>query len=105
MPRTITLAIPEAPPRGAANPTADTTAGAAPATARPPAATLRLGILDNSKPNAELLLKGLIERSAAAARFQSVLFVSKPNAATHAPAEILDELAAGADLVISAMGD
>lgn len=101
MPNTITLAIPEAPARNAAP------AGAATAVPRRTASgkALRLGILDNSKPNAELLLKGLIERSAAASKFASVLYVSKPNAASHAPRELLDQLAEGADLVISAMGD
>ena len=63
------------------------------------------GVLDNSKPNADLLLKGLLERISASSRFASVLVVRKPNAALCAPREVLDQLAEGADLVFSAMGD
>jgi len=92
----ITLAVPEAPPRD--------TVHAAARHART-GTGIRLGVLDNSKPNAELLLKGLLERVGASARFESVLFLSKPNAAIRAPKETLDQLAEGADLVISAMGD
>jgi len=96
MSSTITLAIPEAPQRSMAfQPSRHTKAGTG----------LRLGVLDNSKPNAELLLKGLLERISASVKLESVLFLSKPNAAIGAPRETLDQLAAGADLVISAMGD
>lgn len=96
MSKLITLAIPEAPPRALVHAVAER--------ARP-AGRLRLGVLDNSKPNAAALLQGLVERSAAATRFASVLFLAKPNAPSPAPPEILEQLATGADLVISAMGD
>ncbi len=96
MSNTITLANPEAPARTTVN---------APARSAKAGAGIRLGVLDNSKPNAELLLKGLLERIGASAKFESVLFLSKPNAAINAPREVLDQLAEGADLVISAMGD
>ncbi|MGE0797771.1 MAG: hypothetical protein AB7G13_06840 [Lautropia sp.] len=92
----ITLAIPEAPPRSTASD------GALQAKA---GTGIRLGLLDNSKPNADLLLKGLLDRVSTSVGFESVLFVSKPNAATYAPREVLDQLEKGADLVISAMGD
>lgn len=92
----VTLANPEAPARTTVN---------APARSVRSGSGIRLGILDNSKPNADLLLKGLLERVAASAKFESVLFLSKPNAAINAPRETLDQLAEGADLVISAMGD
>lgn len=103
----ITLAIPEAPPGRAPG----VAAGAPVPRARHTGPGIRLGVLDNSKSNAELLLKGLVERFKASAppalanSITSVLFLSKPNAAIHAPPEILDQLAAGADVVISACGD
>lgn len=97
MSNTITLAIPEAPARRAVN--------APVQRARSAAGGIRLGVLDNSKPNADLLLKGLLERLGASVRLESVLYVRKPNAAVRATGELLDELAEGADLVISAMGD
>ena len=103
----ITLAIPEAPPGHAPG----VAAGAPVPRARRSGPGIRLGVLDNSKSNAELLLKGLVERinalapTAFASSIVSVLFLSKPNAAIHAPPEILDQLAAGADVVISACGD
>lgn len=93
---TVILANPEAPPRSAT--TARTGRAAS-------GAGLRLGVLDNSKANADLLLKGLLERLGASARFASVLYARKPNAAINAPREVLDELAAGADVVFSAMAD
>lgn len=93
---TITLAIPEAPARSDAQARARRTT-----TAR----GVRLGILDNSKPNAELLLRGLLDRIAASTRLESVLYLSKPNAAINAPSEVLDQLEEGADVVFSAMAD
>lgn len=92
----ITLAIPEAPLRSATQAAARQGANGA---------GIRLGVLDNSKPNADLLLKGLLERVAASSRLQSVLVLRKPNAALAAPAAILNELAANTDLVVSAIGD
>jgi hypothetical protein len=96
MSHTIILANPEAPSRSAAP---------ARALQGKTGSGIRLGVLDNSKPNADLLLKGLLERISASSRFASVLVVRKPNAALCAPREVLDQLAEGADLVFSAMGD
>ena len=96
MSRKITLVVPEAP---------------APA----PAATaeqrktgkdgLRLGILDNSKGNADHLLKFLVEGVKALVPVASVVSLRKGSVSLPAPKEILDQLTAEADFVVSAMAD
>lgn len=66
---------------------------------------LRLGILDNSKGNADHLLKFLVKGVRAALPVASVISLRKSSVSLPAPAGILDRLAAEADCVVSAMAD
>lgn len=66
---------------------------------------LRLGILDNSKSNADHLLGMIIEGVKAKLPVASVVALRKPSPAAGASPDVLDRLAAEADCVISAMAD
>jgi hypothetical protein len=96
MSKKVTLVVPEAP---------------APATAAVQAQRkfaqggLRLGILDNSKGNADHLLKFIIDGIKAQVPVASVVALRKGSVSLPAPNDILDRLAAEADVVVSAMGD
>ena len=87
--------IPEAPPP----------ADAALAGARKSAGGLRLGILDNSKSNADHLLQMIIDDVKTKLPVTSVATLRKPSPAAGADAKVLEELAESADCVISAMAD
>ena len=66
---------------------------------------IRLGVLDNSKGNADHLLKFIVDSVKAAVPVTSVVIQRKASVSLPAPAEILDKLAEEADVVISAMAD
>ena len=66
---------------------------------------VRLGILDNSKGNADHLLRFIAEGVKAAVPVASVVTARKGSVSLPAPAEILDRLTAEADFVVSAMAD
>lgn len=66
---------------------------------------IRLGILDNSKANADHLLNLIIEGVKKEFKVDSVVIKRKPTSSRPATDQILDELAQEADLVISAMAD
>ena len=66
---------------------------------------LRLGILDNSKGNADHLLRFIAEGVKAAVPVASVVMTRKGSVSLPAPAEVLDRLTAEADFVVSAMAD
>jgi len=66
---------------------------------------VRLGVLDNSKGNADHLLKMIVEGVRAQVPLASVTVARKPYVSMAAPAETLDQLAQEADVVISAMAD
>lgn len=66
---------------------------------------LRIGILDNSKGNADHLLAFLIEGLRAQVNVASVVTMRKPTAARPAEAHVLDNLHKEADFVVSAMAD
>lgn len=66
---------------------------------------LRLGVLDNSKGNADYLLKFIVEGVTAAVPVASVVSLRKGSVSLPAPGAILDQLAAEADFVVSAMAD
>lgn len=66
---------------------------------------IRLGVLDNSKSNADHLLNFIIEGVKKEFKVDSVVVKRKPASSRPAPEEVLDELAKEADLVISAMAD
>ena len=66
---------------------------------------IRLGVLDNSKGNADHLLNFIIEGVKREFKVDSVVMKRKPASSAPATNEILDELAKEADLVVSAMAD
>jgi len=66
---------------------------------------LRVGVLDNSKGNADHLLRFMVEGMQAGLPVKSVVSLRKDNVSLPAPAAILDRLAREADVVVSAMGD
>jgi len=93
----VKLVIPYAPPP----------AGASEATAQRgiSAKGIRLGILDNSKGNADHLLRMVVEGVRKEVTLSSVVSLRKPFVSMAAPDEILEQLAKEADVVISAMAD
>lgn len=66
---------------------------------------LRLGVLDNSKGNADHLLNFIIEGVKQDFKVASVVVKRKPASSAPATAQVLDELAREADLVVAAMAD
>ena len=66
---------------------------------------IRLGILDNSKSNADHLLRFIVDRVKLEVPIQSVVTLRKASVSLPASGEILDRLAAEADVVVSAMAD
>ena len=66
---------------------------------------LRLGVLDNSKGNADHLLRFIVEGVKAAVPVASVVSLRKDTVSLPAPGAILDQLAMEADFVVSAMAD
>lgn len=68
-------------------------------------AGIRLGILDNSKANADYLLNLIVEGVKKEYKVDSVVVKRKPTSSRPATDQVLDELAKEADLVISAMAD
>jgi len=66
---------------------------------------LRLGVLDNSKGNADHLLRFIVEGVRAVLPVASVVMARKGNVSLPAPGEVLDQLTREADFVVSAMAD
>ena len=66
---------------------------------------IRLGVLDNSKSNADHLLDLIVEGVKKEFKVDSVVVKRKPASSRPATDELLDELAKEADLVVSAMAD
>ena len=66
---------------------------------------LRLGILDNSKGNADHLLRFIVAGVKALVPVASVVTLRKGSVSLPAPQDILDQLSAEADFVVSAMAD
>jgi hypothetical protein len=66
---------------------------------------IRLGILDNSKANADHLLNLIVDGVKQEFNVSSVVVKRKPASSRPATDQVLDELAQEADLVISAMAD
>jgi len=66
---------------------------------------IRLGVLDNSKGNADHLLRFVVEAVKAQVPIASVVSLRKGSVSLPAPAEILDQLEKEADVVVSAMAD
>ncbi|MDP2242261.1 MAG: hypothetical protein Q8K18_19150 [Burkholderiales bacterium] len=97
MSQKITLVIPEAPTPESDSPVVQQRAKAQ--------GGIRLGILDNSKGNADHLLKFLVDGVRAAMPVASVVSLRKDSVSLPAPAAILEQLAAEADCVVTAMAD
>ena len=66
---------------------------------------LRIGVLDNSKANADHLLHFVLEGIKSRLPVKSVVALRKPFASVSALPAVLNQLAAEADFVISAMAD
>jgi hypothetical protein len=66
---------------------------------------LRLGVLDNSKGNADHLLRFIVEGVKAVMPVASVVMTRKGSVSLPAPADVLDQLTREADFVVSAMAD
>ena len=96
MTRKILLVVPEAPPVQAAGGSAER---------RLSREGLRVGVLDNSKGNADHLLRLVVEGLRSKLPVKSVVTTRKGSVSLPAPREILDQLAREADVVISAMAD
>ena len=97
MSQTIRLVVPEAPSPQAVAVTE--------ARAVAKGAGIRLGVLDNSKGNADHLLKFIIDGVKALLPVASVVSLRKDSVSLPAPADILDRLVAESDYVITAMAD
>lgn len=81
---------------------------AAPVTAAPRVkklAGLRLGLLDNTKWNANKLLRGVRDRLAEKHAFSAVNYYRKENFSLAAAPGLIAEIAAENDVVITAIGD
>ena len=68
-------------------------------------AGLRLGLLDNTKWNANKLLRGLRDRLAQKHAFNAVNYYRKESFSLAAAPELLTEIAAANDIVLTAIGD
>jgi len=66
---------------------------------------IRLGILDNSKGNADHLLRFIVDGVKALLPVASVVSLRKDSVSLPAPDFILDQLAAESDYVLTAMAD
>lgn len=66
---------------------------------------IRLGVLDNSKGNADHLLNFIVAGLRKEFKVSSVVAKRKPASSRPATDQMLDELAKEADLVVSAMAD
>ena len=66
---------------------------------------IRLGVLDNSKGNADHLLDLIVEGVKKEFQVDSVVVKRKPTSSRPATDQVLDELANEADIVVSAMAD
>ena len=68
-------------------------------------AGLRLGLLDNTKWNANKLLRGVRDRLAEKHGFSTVNYYCKESFSLNAAPALISEIAANNDIVITAIGD
>lgn len=66
---------------------------------------LRLGLLDNSKSNADHLFNFLVAAIRATVPIASIVSLRKPHPSLPADESVIEQLAKEADLVVSAMAD
>lgn len=71
----------------------------------PKLAGLRLGLLDNTKWNANKLLRGVRDRLAEKHAFNAVNYYRKESFSLSATPALIAEIAANNDIVITAIGD
>ena len=90
------IILPEAPPPAAQAPQARQARKGA---------GLRLGLLDNSKSNADQLFNLLVDGIRAAMPIASIVSLRKPYPSLAADPSLIEQLAQEADLVVSAMAD
>jgi hypothetical protein len=64
---------------------------------------LRIGVLDNSKPNADVLLQRVAELLAARAAGVTIRSWTKPGSSR--PAAMIDEIASSVDVLLTASAD
>ncbi len=92
----VTLVVPEAPPPAASTVVNERRLGRT---------GIRLGVLDNSKGNADHLLRFIVEGLKESVPVASVVSLRKSSVSLPAPSDILDKLTGEADVVVSAMAD
>jgi len=68
-------------------------------------AGLRLALLDNTKWNANKLLRGLRDRLSARHAFRAVNYYRKQSFSLNAAPGLIEEIAASNDIVLTAIGD
>ena len=66
---------------------------------------LRLGFLDNTKWNANKLLRGLRERLAQKHSFGAINYYRKDSFSSNAAPALIAEIAAANDIIVTAIGD
>jgi len=66
---------------------------------------LRLGVLDNTKWNANKLLRGVRDRLAAEHGFAAVNYYRKESFSKNAASALIEEIVRDNDLVLTAIGD
>lgn len=66
---------------------------------------LRLGVLDNTKWNAQKLLRSTVARLQQDHRFGSVSYYRKASFSSNAEADLIAAIAADNDVVLTAIGD
>ena len=66
---------------------------------------LRLALLDNTKWNANKLLRGVRDQLAATHRFGTINYYRKESFSLNARPELVSEIAANNDIVVTAIGD
>jgi hypothetical protein len=91
----IYIVAPDAPPEATEQLRAERTLGSG----------IRLGVLDNSKGNADYLLQFIVDELKSSVPIDSVVSLRKPSVSLPAPSDMLDKLADEADVVVSAMAD
>ena len=97
MPATVMLFDPTAPRRGADSPAAAKTLTAL--------TGATVGFIDNAKPNFGVLAEDLGELLKAKYGVARVIVRRKPSASVPAKSEVIEELAAECDVVITGSGD
>lgn len=65
----------------------------------------RLGLLDNSKANSDIILRGIAELLHSEFEFSEVFYIKKHSSSLPPKPEVMAELHRNADLIITGIGD